>query len=232
MSAKELDGWQHADPELTAQLDQRLDATLTRVEAGGHSEPVTHDEARRLLIRESGAGRDAQAVAVTRALKRVALFDGPIDLRLTRHDEVLHRYTDGPGRDVALTTNGDHVTSEAAMRAQNLEPQRIHAWLRQKVLTEQPTLVMEGRIRGGSDWRVLIVREGDLDRFHFEHPERFGASEYAAGAADTAGRVSHDAGDAAARLHASSGDLSAGADALRSDMRDLDTDVDRLHHGR
>jgi hypothetical protein len=90
----------------------------------------------------------------------------------------------------------------------------------------------EGRNRRGSDWRVLVVREGDLDRFHFEHPERFGASEYAAGAADTAGRVSHDAGDAGARLHPGSGDLSSGADALRTDLHDLDTDVDRLRHGR
>jgi hypothetical protein len=231
VSAKEFDRWRHADPRSTAKLDRTLDAVLARVEVDGQAEVVGRDPAKRLLIREYLAAGDPPHVVdqkVERALSRVRSFDGPITLRLTRHDEVLYRYIDGPGRGMALTTNGDHLTSTAAMRAQNLD---IHAWMRQKVLAEEPALVMEGRIRGGSDWRVLIVDKEDLDRFHFEQPERFGASEYAAGAADTAGRLSHDAGDAAAQLQASGANLSSEADALRSDMHDLDIDVDRLHHG-
>jgi hypothetical protein len=232
VSAKEFDRWRHADPRSTAKLDRTLDAVLARVEVDGQAEVVGRDPAKRLLIRENLAAGDPPDVAVWRALRRVKAFQGPINLRLTQHDEVLHRYTDGPGRGMALTTNGDHVTSEAAMLAQNLNAQGVHAWLHQKVLVEQPALVMEGRIRGGSDWRVLVVRELDLDHFHFEHPERFGASEYAAGAADTAGRLMHDASDAGAQLRPSAADLSSGADALRYDMHDLDTDVEWLDDGR
>jgi hypothetical protein len=89
---------------------------------------------------------------------------GVVELRYVPLDGSFLRYTDFPQRPGSFATDLLYASADEAVSALNLRPFDNHANFLQTVVAKNPTLVLQGGIRGGEQgaMQVLLVDQGSF----------------------------------------------------------------------
>jgi hypothetical protein len=228
VSRTEFTMWQHRSPAYNEPMDESIDMKLKLVERG-HKAILSRNEAKRLLIRENADPGDSSEQArakIHNSLQMMKTMDSPVTVRMSQPGEHHYRYTDRQDQGPQLTAHCEFATPRAARQALNLAAAN-HGWLRQQVLTREPTLVMEGHAIGGTGNHTVLVREDEMTNLEFGTASRYGVSASAQEGAADMGRIAHDGRTEAGTpegdvdMHS----LRVEAQELYNDARDLNMDA-------